>query len=64
MSDILNDEDIAMKPHERRVVQEKMELVERLTKLREFILTSSIFPTLPADEQELLRRHKYNHFLI
>ena len=54
MSDILNDEDIAMKPHERCAVQEKMELVERLTKLREFIGTSSIFQTLPVDEQERL----------
>ena len=55
MSDILNDEDIAMKPHERRVVQEKMELVERWINLSDFIWTSSIFPTLPVEEQELLR---------
>lgn len=55
MSDILNDKDIAMKPHERRVVQEKRELDERATKLSEFIGTSGVFPTLPADEQERLR---------
>lgn len=55
MNDILNDEDIAMKPHERRVVQEKRELDERATKLSEFIGTSSIFLALPVDEQERLR---------
>lgn len=55
MSDILNDKDIAMKPHERRVVQEKKDLDERAAKLSDFIGTSDIFPTLPADEQERLR---------
>lgn len=54
-NDALNDKDIAMNPHERRVVQEKRELYERATKLSEFIATSSVFPTLPADEQERLR---------
>lgn len=45
-----------MKPHQQRVVDEKDELETRVNKLNDFIAHSEIFPTLPAEEQERLKR--------
>ena len=45
-----------MQPHQQRVVDEKTELVAKLDKLKAFIMESSIFKTLPADEQKRLNR--------
>lgn len=44
-----------MKPHELRVITEKRELDERLTKLIDFIDASNLFGTLPDEEQSRLR---------
>ena len=42
-----------MKPHQERVVQERKDLDEKITKLDEFI-DGEIFKTLPKDEQDRL----------
>jgi hypothetical protein len=47
-----------MQPHQQRVVDEKTELDEKLTKLGEFIESSPIFAGLPDDERERLVRQK------
>ncbi len=39
-----------LQPHQRRVVQEKADLDEKLLKLRDFSRTA-LFASLPADEQ-------------
>lgn len=44
-----------LQPHQQRVVDEKTELDERLTKLIAFF-NSPIFAGLPADEQYLMKR--------
>lgn len=44
-----------LQPHQQRVVQEKQELDERLSKLHSF-LGSQVFNSLDADEQSRLRR--------
>lgn len=44
-----------MKPHQERVVAEKAELDDRLTKLRAFI-GGPTFPAIDASEQDRLRR--------
>jgi len=44
-----------MKPHQERVIEEKAQLDERLAKLNEFG-RGTIFPNLPAAEQERLQR--------
>jgi hypothetical protein len=44
-----------MAPHQERVVQEKKELDEKLSKLSEFGVTP-LFASLPADEQGRLNR--------
>lgn len=43
-----------MQPHQQRVIDEKAELDERLTKLYAFIANSPIFRTLPPAEQHRL----------
>lgn len=43
-----------LQPHEQRVVDEKKELDEKLTKLNAFF-SGSIFQTLPQDEQGRLK---------
>jgi hypothetical protein len=43
-----------MQPHQQRVVDEKAQNDDRLTKLSEFIKTSPIFQGLPMDEQNRL----------
>jgi hypothetical protein len=43
-----------MKPHQKRVVDEKTALDEKLNKLKEF-LVSDIFDGLTMQEQELLK---------
>ena len=43
-------------PHQQRVLDEKMELDQRITRLDTFIRENQAFPTLPADEQARLRR--------
>jgi hypothetical protein len=47
-----------MEAHQQRVVAEKAELNEKLTKLSEFIEMSPIFAGLPDDERERLVRQK------
>jgi len=44
-----------LQPHQQRVVDEKTELDERLTKLIAFF-NSPIFAGLPADEQDRMKR--------
>ncbi len=56
-----------MQPHEQRVVDEKKELDEKLTKLTAFF-SGKIFSTLPLDEQERLKQQsevmeKYSNIL-
>lgn len=43
-----------MQPHQQRVVDEKAQLDERLTKLNEFIALNPIFRDLPPAEQHRL----------
>lgn len=45
-----------MQPHQQRVVDERKELTDKREKLGLFIRGSSIFYTLPTDEQARLRR--------
>ncbi len=45
-----------MQPHQQRVVDEKNELDEKLTKLNAFVSAGTIFDTLASAEQERLRR--------
>ena len=49
-----------LQPHQQRVVTEKAELDEKLTKLNAFGRTA-LFTSLPADEQGRLNRQ---HFLM
>jgi hypothetical protein len=56
-----------MQPHQERVVMEKKELDDKLSKLRLFF-TNNIYSTLDLDEQERLRRqedamHNYSEVL-
>lgn len=43
-------------PQQQRVLDEKQDLDIRITKLDEFIQRSSVFPTLPTDEQSRWKR--------
>ncbi|MEJ8294149.1 hypothetical protein WKI45_15065 [Delftia tsuruhatensis] len=43
-------------PHQQRVLAEKMDRDQEITRLDNFIRESPIFGTLPADEQARLRR--------
>lgn len=55
-----------MEPHQQRVVDEKTELDERLTKLIAFF-NSQIFAGLPADEQDRMKRqadHMTNYSVV
>ena len=48
-----------MQPHEQRVLDEKTELDDKLTKLRQFI-SSPTFTGLPSEEQvRLIRQAQY-----
>jgi hypothetical protein len=56
-----------MQPHQERVVLEKKELDDKLSKLRLFF-TSHVFETLDSNEQSRLRRqenamHDYSEVL-
>jgi hypothetical protein len=42
-------------PHQKRVVDEKSELDQKLSKLSEFLMTT-MFASLPEDEQLRLRK--------
>ncbi len=44
-----------LQPHQQRVVQEKAELDERITRLSQFINENSAFPTIGAFEQNLMK---------
>ncbi len=44
-----------MEPHQQRVVDEKLELDEKATKLSNFIGSNPIFANIDAAEQERLR---------
>jgi hypothetical protein len=48
--------DQEMLPHQKRVVQEKAELDEKVAKLDAFIAESETFKGLPADEKKRLLR--------
>ena len=48
-------EEITMQPHQQRVVDEKTELDDKLTKLMSFIEESPVYAGLPKDEQNRLR---------
>ena len=45
-----------MPPHQQRVIDELNELADRRNKLCAFIDNSPIFKSIPADEQERLKR--------
>lgn len=47
-----------MAPHQQRVVAEKADLDEKLTKLRDFITESKTFFDLPDEEQDRLERQR------
>lgn len=44
-----------LQPHQQRVVQEKQELDEKITKLSAFVV-SQVFDTVDPDERERLRQ--------
>ncbi|KZK31990.1 hypothetical protein A4F85_04545 [Delftia sp. GW456-R20] len=46
----------SLPPHQQRVLDEKMERDQEITRLDTFIRENAVFPTLPADEQARLRR--------
>lgn len=48
-----------MQPHQQRVVDEKDELAEKLTKLNDFIGGNNIYDSLPADERNRLARQAF-----
>lgn len=49
-----------MEPHQQRVVDEKIELDEKLNKLTAFVgLNNSIFNSLPSQEQLRLSRQRH-----
>lgn len=55
----LRNSENKMAPHQQRVVDEKAELDERLSKLTAFIAdTAGVFGTLPEDEQDRLIRQR------
>ena len=45
-----------MQPHQQRVVDEKKDLDEKLSKLEVFIYESPVFSTLDGNEQYRLRK--------
>jgi hypothetical protein len=47
-----------LEPYQERVVEEKAALDEKLQKLKEFILQGGLFPTLPLEEQHLMRQQE------
>jgi hypothetical protein len=47
-----------MQNHELRVVNEKIELDEKIVNLGKFISENPVFATLPAEERERLVRQK------
>lgn len=47
-----------MLPHQQRVVDEQVELSDKLVKLSAFISGGPVFTTLPARDQDLLRRQR------
>lgn len=47
-----------MQPHEERVVAERKDLGEKLTKLSAFISGSEAFRTLDIEDQQLLREQR------
>lgn len=53
---VLYKSEFDMLPHQERVVEEKRELDEKLSKLGDFITESPIFGKLDTDEQIRLRR--------
>jgi hypothetical protein len=48
-----------MQPHQQRVIDEKTELDEKLSKLHDFIQDNPMFKTLPEDEQKRLGRQDF-----
>ena len=44
-----------MQPHQQRVVDEKTELDDKLTKLMSFIEGNTVYAGLPEDEQKRLK---------
>lgn len=48
-----------MQPHQQRVVDEKDELADKLTKLNDFIGGNNIYDSLPADERNRLARQAF-----
>lgn len=58
-----------MQPHQERVVNEQVELQDKLTKLTAFIETSKIYADLPQPERDSLFRQaihmrEYNGVLL
>jgi len=57
---ITGENEMELQPHQQRVVDEKTELDEKLKKLGAFISSSSVFLSLPEDEQ-LRMKHQAMH---
>lgn len=55
---IIEGDKPAIPPHQQRVIDEKRELDERLTKLGDFIDGNAFFATLPASEQMDLKSQR------
>jgi uncharacterized protein YlaN (UPF0358 family) len=49
-----------MKPHQARVVQEKKDLDEKITKLKEFMTDNEIFEAVAIYERILLQTQLYH----
>lgn len=49
---------MAYAPHQQRVIDEKSQLDERLSKLTEFVTGNEMFNSLPLDERARLRRQR------
>ena len=48
-----------MKPHQQRVVDEKTELDDKLSKLEDFVCRNPLYLSLDGEEQERLMRQKF-----
>jgi len=49
-----------MEPHQQRVIDEQIELNERLTKLSAFIASSPVFESLSVLERQRLKEQEYH----
>lgn len=48
-------EQVALMPHQKRLLTERAQLADKIVKLADFISHGKLFPTLDAEQQELMR---------